>query len=290
MLNSIPAEVREQTTSTLNASLRSFSFSSGGCINQGGKLSTSSGDYFIKWNDRRKFPRMFEMEAKGLALLRSANAVDIPRVVAIGETEDYQSILLEFVEQKAKKPDYWEVLGAGLATLHKKTSPTFGLNHDNYIGSLPQHNQPSTSWLDFFIEKRLNFQLQLALKTRKVEKKTDSLFQGLFKKLPSLLPAEKPALLHGDLWGGNLITNSTGLPCLIDPAVYYGNREAEIAFTTLFGGFSDRFYEAYNHALPMSSGFEKRYDLYNLYPLLVHVNLFGGGYVSQVVSILRAFA
>jgi protein-ribulosamine 3-kinase len=289
MLNSIPAEVREQTTTTLSASLKSFAFSGGGCINQGGKLSTSSGDYFIKWNDRRNFPRMFEMEAKGLALLRNANAIDIPRVIGIAETENYQCILLEFVEQKAKKPDYWEALGTGLATLHKKTSPTFGLNHDNYIGSLPQHNQPSASWLDFFIEKRLDFQLQLALKNRKVEKKIDSLFQGLFKKLPSLLPVEKPSLLHGDLWGGNLITNSTGHPCLIDPAVYHGNREAEIAFTTLFGGFSDRFYEAYNNAFPMSSGFEKRFDLYNLYPLLVHVNLFGGGYVSQVVSILNAF-
>jgi protein-ribulosamine 3-kinase len=289
MIPSLPPEIQDRVSEILRTSLTSFSFSSGGCINNGGRLATSAGNYFIKWNNRKKFPGMFNAESKGLKLLAETRTLYIPQVLLQGEAGDHQFIVLEFVEEKPKRKDYWETLGEGLSEMHRKTCPTFGLDHDNYIGSLPQMNQPSSNWIEFFINNRLNAQLQLALIDNKIDRKTANDFQTVFKKLPSLLPGEVPALLHGDLWSGNLIVNEMGEPCLIDPAVYYGHREAEIAFTTLFGGFSEKFYESYHASYPLSSGFEQRRNLYNLYPLLVHVNLFGGGYVSQVVSILRAF-
>src|SRR5690242_10202336 len=135
MLNSIPSEIQEKVRQILKSELKSFSFSGGGCINNGGRLSTSNGDIFIKWNDRRIFPGMFEAEAKGLKLLRDANTLHIPQVVSVGETNDHQFILLEFVEQRAKQNNYWQELGEGLSELHRNTSPAFGLDHNNYIGS-----------------------------------------------------------------------------------------------------------------------------------------------------------
>jgi protein-ribulosamine 3-kinase len=289
MLNSIPIEIQQQLIKKLNSPLQSFSFSAGGCINNGGRLSTESGDFFIKWNDREKFPAMFDAEAKGLALLSETKTVFIPAVIHSGETAAYQYLVLEFIEQKSKRGDYWELLGEQLAAMHRITSPAFGLDHDNFIGSLPQCNTLSSNWSDFFIHHRLKPQLQLAIQRGALETKVADKFEALFKMIPALLPNERPSLLHGDLWNGNLISNALGEPCLIDPAVYYGSREAEIAFTTLFGGFSDRFYASYNAAFPIISGYDERADLYNLYPLLVHVNLFGGAYVAQVVSIVRTF-
>jgi protein-ribulosamine 3-kinase len=289
MLNSIPSEIQEKVRQILKSELKSFSFSGGGCINNGGRLSTSKGDIFIKWNDRKIFPGMFEAEARGLKLLRDTNTLHIPNVVSVGETNDHQFILLEFIEQRTKQNSYWQELGEGLGKLHRTTSPTFGLDHDNYIGSLPQKNLPAKSWTNFFIEQRLEAQLKIAITENRIDKKIADQFESLYKKLPDIFPDESSSLLHGDLWSGNLITNSEGNPCLIDPAVFYGHREAELALTKLFGGFSHTFYSSYEEAFPLSPGFEKRVDLYNLYPLMVHVNLFGGGYVSQVVSILRTF-
>ena len=289
MLNSIPGEIRQQLISELRLELHDFSFTGGGCINQGGKLRTSTGSFFIKWNNARKFPNMFEAEAKGLKLLREPSVIDIPEVISFGETASLQFIVLEFVEEKVKSSAYWETLGHQLAALHRNSSDIFGLDHDNYVGSLRQVNTADTNWIEFFIEKRLQVQLKMALDKKRLSHDVIRQFEILFKKLQTLLPPENPSLLHGDLWSGNLITNSCGEPCLIDPAVYFGNREAEISFTNLFGGFSPRFYQSYFDDFPVNPGFEERVDIYNLYPLLVHVNLFGSGYSSQVVSILRQF-
>jgi protein-ribulosamine 3-kinase len=289
MITSVPSDIQHEIAALLGATIHSFSFSGGGCINKGGRLSTSAGEYFLKWNVRDKYPGMFTAEAKGLSLLRNGSILRIPAVNASGDTVEHQFLLLEYINEKPKQKNFWEALGEGLAKQHQQTSPTFGLDHDNYIGSLPQRNTPSNDWINFFIEHRLNAQVQLAIRSGKIPPSVPKDFDRLYDKLPSILPIEKPSLLHGDLWSGNLITDTKGQPCLIDPAVYYGNREAEIAFTGLFGGFSTTFYESYNAVYPLVAGHEKRTDLYNLYPLLVHVNLFGGGYVSQVVSILRRF-
>jgi fructosamine-3-kinase len=209
-------------------------------------------------------------------------------VIGSFEADDYQGLILEFVESKSKTDCYWKNLGDGLADLHKKTNTKFGLDHSNYIGSLPQYNDWSTSWIDFFIDMRLSVQLKLAVDNNQFPREIIGAFERLYKLLPSLLPVEKPSLIHGDLWSGNVIDHLDE-PCLIDPAVHYGNRESEIAFTQLFGGFDESFYRSYNESFKLQDGFQRRVDIYNLYPLLVHVNLFGGGYARQVRGILGRY-
>jgi len=289
MLTAVPATIREHVAKALNTELKNFSFCSGGCINHGGKLTTQAGDFFLKWNDLKKFPGMFEAEAKGLKLLLKPSVIDVPEVVLVAADDTYQFIVMEFIVERSKASTYWKHLGKQLAALHQNLSSSYGLDHDNYIGSLSQFNKPSRKWVDFFIEQRLEVQVKLASDNQRIDKNIINQFASLYKKLPGILPEEPPSLLHGDLWSGNLITNGHGDPCLIDPAVYYGNRECELAFTKLFGGFSEEFYNSYNDAFPLQSGFQIRFDVYNLYPLMVHVNLFGGGNLSQVVSILRHF-
>lgn len=288
-LRAIPDVILEQLRIILPSNLKKFEFCSGGCINQGGKLSTDREDFFIKWNDHKKYPHMFEAEAKGLSTLREPQCIDVPQVIATGQAGDFQYIVMQFIEDNGKATDFWTKLGEQLASLHRNYSPAFGLDHDNFIGSLQQINTPRENWIDFFIHNRLEVQLKLATDQGHVGREVTNNFQLLYKKFPEILPVERPALLHGDLWSGNLITNAQGAPCLIDPAVYYGNREAEIAFTMLFGGFAPAFYQSYEDNYPFFPGFSARSNVYNLYPLLVHFNLFGGGYLSQVVSILRHF-
>lgn len=270
-----------------NAAITSFNEISGGCINHGGVLVTTEGSFFLKWNSSHKYPHMFVAEAIGLNLIASTNAIQVPKVIGTVEDDIHQIIILELVNNDAPAKNYWKQFGVGLAHLHATRHDYFGLADHNYIGSLKQWNDPSESWVDFFIKKRLKVQLQLAasagLDVNVIQK-----FDALFKKLKHLLPMEKPSLLHGDLWRGNLIT-SQGRPCVIDPAVYYGHREADLAMTQLFGGFDPSFFHAYEEILPLEAGWRDRLDLYNLYPLLVHLNLFGRSYRSQIVSILKRF-
>lgn len=293
-MDTIPLPVQRGVISLLeertckNVSMHSFSSISGGCINRGGKFQTSAGDFFVKWNDAKRFPGMFEMEAKGLELLKSCGPIEIPRVIGHWESDIYQFIIVELIEGSQRSETFWIDLGHGLAQLHKTTHPYFGLDQPNYIGSLRQLNPHTTSWIDFFIEQRLQIQLKLAVDSSLLDSRVVQKFETLYKQLPSLLTEEMPSLLHGDLWNGNLLVNR-GKPCLIDPAVYYGHREIDLAMCQLFGGFPDDFYESYIEAFPLQPDYQKRLHIYNLYPLLVHVNLFGSGYRSQVVSVLNKF-
>lgn len=271
------------------SSIQSFSFLGGGCINSGGMLTSSKGAFFLKWNDVNRFPGMFEAESRGLELLAGQQAIRIPTVIGYGEETSHQFLLLEYISQARRNNAYWEQLGIRLAGLHNAGDTRFGLDHDNFIGSLRQYNSWHLSWVDFFIEQRLDVQLKLSIDSGIARPAWAKKFHLLYKKLPALLPQEKPSLLHGDLWSGNLITDDKGEPCLIDPAVYYGNREAELAMTRLFGGFADEFYIAYEKCSAIQHGYQQRFDLYNLYPLLVHVNLFGGSYVGSVDAILNRF-
>lgn len=289
MIPSVPSAILESIEAHTASTFRSFSFASGGCINHGGTLVTSRDVYFLKWNDLKKFPGMFAAESRGLSLLRQTDALAVPGVVHVGEVDGLQFLLLEHIESASRSRDYWIDFGRGLAALHRTTSPAFGLDHDNYIGSLPQKNSRTASGIEFFITRRLNVQLELSYGEGKTDHFVVKKFDGLYKKLPALLPDEPPALLHGDLWGGNIMTTSAGEPCLIDPAVYFGYREADLAMTRLFGGFDPSFLHSYEEVYPLQPGYQERFDLYNLYPLLVHVNLFGGGYLAQVMSILKRF-
>ncbi|HXH19285.1 MAG TPA: fructosamine kinase family protein [Chitinophagales bacterium] len=272
-----------------NIIITSQSYVGGGCINYALSLQTNAGIFFLKMNDASRYPRMFETEAKGLKILKSAKAIGVPEVIAFGESEGRAFIILEHIASSPRCKNFWENFGYALATLHCNFHAQFGLDHDNYIGSLPQSNTFHNDWFSFFIEERLQKQVQRAYHANKISVNHVKQFESVFHRLENFFPAEKPSLLHGDLWSGNVMTGDEGEACLIDPAVYYGHREAELAFTTLFGGFDERFYTSYNEALPLQPGFEKRKDVYNLYPLLVHVNLFGGGYLPSVERILRRF-
>jgi protein-ribulosamine 3-kinase len=269
--------------------IKNISDLSGGCISKALKAETSSGIFFIKWNADADI-KLFETEAKGLHLLKDTRAIDIPHVFTYGRAENFIYLILGFIDPASQKYNYWEDFGQSLSTLHKLTGESYGLDFDNYIGSLPQRNKRSNDWITFFINERLNPQLQLAIKNGKVKNSLANDFESLYKKLPHILHIEKPSLLHGDLWSGNVMVNNEGFVSLVDPAVYFGNREAEIAFTKLFGGFDEAFYESYMENFPFEKDYEERFDIYNLYPLLVHVNLFGGEYIYDVKNALRRFA
>jgi protein-ribulosamine 3-kinase len=260
---------------------------SGGCINHVQRLKTSIGDFCIKYNMSEKFPGMFSCEAEGLALLKSSGEIRVPEVCCTGEAGPYAYILLEFIDQGRKQPFFMRDFGKSLARMHRHTSGYFGHTSDNYMGSLPQSNTRHHDWNSFFREERLMKQVSLA--GSYFSSSDLAAFDRLYARLDDIIPAEPPAMLHGDLWGGNYMVSPDGRACLIDPAAYYGHREADIAMTTLFGGFDETFYAAYREEYPLEKEWEKRLDIFKLYPLLIHLNLFGSGYLGSIVSTIRKF-
>ncbi len=266
-----------------------FSAMAGGSINQVFKMETSEGCFVVKMNSLSRYPQMFSTEAMGLQLIAETGTIQVPAIVAVCSLKQHQLLLLEYVEAAERVKDYFVDFAAQLAAMHRNTSDKYGLHFNNRIGSLPQDNTAGESLTEFMIRRRLAPQLRLALRSGRLEEADDKKFQGLFGKLNELIPVEKPALVHGDLWSGNVITGSDGRAWLIDPAVAFYHREADIAMSRLFAGFDEDFYTAYNQVFPLMKGWEERIDLWNLYPLLVHVNLFGGGYVKNVRAILKRF-
>ncbi len=284
----ISNDLRSALEANLGA-LRSITPVGGGDINEAARVEAQDARYFVKWNFRPR-PRIFEAEAHGLNLLAAAQALRVPHVVAVIERP--AALVLEWIDLGSNKTDAAEALGRGLARQHRSTAQTYGLDHDNYIGATPQRNTPSRSWNEFYRDRRLRVQRDLAQRNgylppdraRRLDRVIDHLDQWIDDD------AVVPSLLHGDLWGGNYLIDAQGNPVLIDPAVYYGDREAEIAFTELFGGFGARFYAAYDEAWPLDRRYADRRDLYNLYHLLNHLNLFGEGYGGSVDAILRRYA
>ncbi|KAB7731768.1 phosphotransferase [Rudanella paleaurantiibacter] len=266
-------------------------FLSGGDINTAAQVFTSEGVFFVKWNELSQHVDgrhdLFEAEARGLEILRHTETFRIPAVVGYGEQQGKAYLILEYLDTGPPDTPYWDELGHSLALMHSHTQARFGLSFDNYIGSLPQANTPTVNGFEFFFDQRLLPQAGMALYRGLLDKTLYDKLLRLRDRLPDLLPNERPALLHGDFWSGNVLVTEAGSPALIDPAVYYGFREAELAFTRLFGGFESRFYEAYHEAFPLCDGFDERVPIYNLYPLLVHLNLFGSGYLSGIERVLR---
>ena len=266
---------------------------SGGDINQADQITLADGrELFVKSNPGAP-PEMFAAEARGLAWLAEAAALRLPAVVAVAPPGDgVQFLVLELIRRGRPGRGFDEALGRGLAALHRFGTAQLGLDHDNFIGRLPQPNRPagassSGSWADFYRQRRLEPQLRMAADRGLASGEMRRGFQRLFADLEGLVGApEPPARLHGDLWGGNLMCDAEGAPCLIDPAVYGGHREIDLAMMRLFGGFGPRVFAAYQEAWPLGPGHEGRVDLYQLYPLMVHVNLFGGGYVGSVEAAL----
>lgn len=259
----------------------------GGCINQSEILSGSGQRYFVKFNDAARL-EMFEAEAEGLAELARSQSVRVPRPICFGTHADRAFLVLEYLEIGGTNPDSDEILGRQLAAMHRSTNARFGWARDNTIGSTPQINAPETDWVVFFRERRLRFQLELAAENGHASG-LQALGEKLLDKLPAFFVGDRPqpSLLHGDLWGGNHATLRDGTPVIFDPAPYYGDREADIAMTELFGGFGPRFYAAYREAWPLDAGYGVRKHLYNLYHILNHLNLFGGGYRGQAQSLIE---
>ncbi|MCX6351058.1 MAG: fructosamine kinase family protein [Bacteroidetes bacterium] len=253
------------------------------------KIRADKGSYFLKWNNLSK-GNYFYKEAKGLKKIAASSSLATPEILMQNNTDDgYSFLLLRWIDTGYENEICWEKLGSGLASLHKKTSKFFGLDDDNFIGTLPQSNIKNTSWNEFFFNERLMKQIEISASAGKEVSFINKKLGSLYKKLGEIFPDEPAALLHGDLWSGNVIASSEEIPYIIDPAIYYGNREMEIAFTTLFGGFHWKFYQSYNEAYPLEKGFEAREDIYNLYPLLVHWNMFGGEFYNSIKSTLSRF-
>lgn len=262
----------------------------GGSICAAFRLHTTAGRWFVKVVDAGRHPGLFAAEADGLERLRATGAVRVPLVVGHGEDHDEAYLLLEHIDGGLRSTAFWEGLGRGVAALHRHTAPHFGLERDNFIGSLPQVNTREADWPTFLVRHRLEPLVRRARDRRRLDPATVQRFDRLYARLDMLFPPEPPALLHGDLWSGNVLCAADGAPVLIDPAVYHGHREMDLAMARLFGGFDEACFSAYQSEYPLEPGWAERVELCQLYPLLVHVLLFGGGYAAQVEGVLRRFA
>ncbi len=253
----------------------------GGCINSAARVAGGGRTYFVKTNGAAKAD-MFAAEAAGLAEIGATQTIRVPQPLCHGANQDASWLVVEFMALGPERPGGMRTLGRQLAALHRTTQDRFGWHRDNTIGATPQTNTPSADWIAFWREHRLGYQLALAARNG---------YAGalqregarLMERLPGLFVTytPQPSLLHGDLWSGNAAFDQAGAPVVFDPAVYYGDREADLAMTELFGGFSAEFYAAYRETWPLDAGYAVRRDLYNLYHVLNHLNLFGGGYLSQ---------
>lgn len=264
----------------------------GGDINQGYRVQLRDGRALFVKTHGRPLPGMYGCEARGLQWLAQAGALRTPRVLAVRDG-DPAFLALELIASAPKAKDHDERLGRGLAALHRAGADGFGLDHDNYIAVLPQDNAGSETWASFYVERRLRPQLERAVDAGAAGTSLRAGFFRLFSRLRSdpeglCGPAEPPARLHGDLWSGNAITDEHGAPCLIDPAVYGGHREIDLAMMQLFGGFGPRVFDAYDEAYPLSPDWRDRTPLYQLYFLMAHVNLFGSSYVGSAERALEA--
>jgi len=261
----------------------------GGSVNSTEVVESDQGTFFIKHNRARQHPNMFKLEQKGLELLRAAQAVRVPTVYGVVEAEGQEILIMEMIDRGTPHYDFWPEFGAQLARLHKTESASFGLDYDNFISSLPQCNTQSPSWASFFYEQRLAPMLKRAVDSGKADVELAKQLERLGARLSSIFPQEKPSLLHGDLWGGNFISDLSGDAVIFDPAVYFGHREMDLAMTRLFGGFDPSFYHGYEEEWALEPGWEERVAICNLYPLLVHVNLFSGSYIQSVRNVLSRF-
>jgi len=264
----------------------------GGSINQTQVLVLSNGvQVFMKQNSNPPTD-FFLAEAKGLRLLNQAKkGPRIPKPIAIQSGPRPTFLLMEYIKSFSEDKNFAERFAQSLSELHRVSQESFGLDHNNFIGSTPQQNQMEKDGLVFFRDHRIDFQRKLARENGLLPISTDKKIDSLCDNLASFLnvTGESPALVHGDLWSGNYFSDSKGKPCMFDPAAYYGLRETDLAMTELFGRLPQRFYDAYQESFPMNPGYQERKDLYNLYHLLNHLNLFGSSYLSSVQQVINRY-
>ncbi|XLS29912.1 fructosamine kinase family protein [Flavobacteriaceae bacterium M23B6Z8] len=257
---------------------------SGGDINKVYRIDTTKRSYIAKLNNHPDAFKMFKAEKNGLSFLRNTSTFCIPEVFLVEKEKEYSFIVMQYIEANAKSDNYDEYLGRQLAKMHQTTREKFGFESSNFIGTLPQLNENQDTAAGFYIEMRLIPQIRMA-KEKGFDLKIDKLYQNI----ATLIPEEVPALVHGDLWSGNVIKDEKGLPCLIDPAVAFAPRETDLAMMQLFGGFSEKTFDSYHEYYPLKSGWKERTVIWQLYYLLVHLNLFGTPYYPRVKSVIQKY-
>jgi fructosamine-3-kinase len=299
----------------------------GGSINEAYRIRARDGrQWFCKINDTHRFPGLFEKERDGLALLAAQRIFRVPSVIACETVGTKQVLILEWIESGAREgvggigsgrgggqsrgkdgQSFWRLLGEQLARLHQVSGDRFGLDSDNYMGALPQSNTYSAGWEEFFTQRRLEPQIRLAADRGLLGSEAIRQFERLYKALPGIFPEHAspaglrlqgsagstqsalPSLVHGDLWSGNFLCDTEGRPVLIDPAVYFGYPGMDLAMTTLFGGFDRAFYESYAYYSPFPANYREQWDICNLYPLLIHLNLFGKSYLGAILDTIQPY-
>lgn len=288
----LPDALTEALHEELGAEVTSAAAVGGGCIANACRVETDTRSYFLKWG-QDEVAETFPAEAAGLEALAAADSpLVVPEVIAEQAATDETPafLVMEWINSGRKGLKFWSSFGEGLAALHEHTGDEYGFDRDNFIGRLPQQNDPERTWPRFFRTRRLAPQVEMAREREAWQSDWNGPLERLYRRLPDLLPEEPPrSILHGDLWSGNFMVTAIGDAALVDPATYYGHREADLAMTELFGGFDEAFYSAYRNASPLQPGYEERREIYNLYHLINHLNHFGGRYASSVDSTLRAF-
>jgi fructosamine-3-kinase len=262
----------------------------GGCINQTYKIVTANNQFFCKTNSASKFPHLLEKEKKGLELIQKHKHIKTPSIINYSIEADEQVLILEWIEEGSRTNQFWKTFGKELAALHSVSNEFYGLEEDNFMGSVPQSNKQEKRWVSFFIEQRLQPLQKLCIDAQHLTLKHVAQFESLYKYLPAIFNKEKPSLLHGDLWSGNFMCTKESKLVVIDPAVYFGHRSVDLAMTTLFGGFDKSFYEAYHYHFPFPDNYPEQWKVCNLYPLLIHLFLFGRAYLHQVEEVLKKYS
>ncbi|MEL6911249.1 MAG: fructosamine kinase family protein [Cyanobacteria bacterium J06643_13] len=258
---------------------------SGGCINQGYKISSSDAVYFVKINAASQV-EMFAAEALGVKQMSATQTITVPQPLCWGTAGNSSYIVLQWLDLARGDDRSWTAMGHQLAALHREgTNENFGWSQNNTIGSTPQINTWMSNWADFFAQQRIGYQLKLAQRRGGSFPELNRVVDAVRDKLADRKP--QPSLVHGDLWSGNAAIAADGSPVIFDPATYYGDRETDIAMTELFGGFPSAFYRGYNEAWQLDDGYQQRKNVYNLYHVLNHFNLFGGGYGNQARRIIE---
>ena len=283
----IPDLIKQFLNKLHQVEIKQFASVGGGSINDAYQYSVGNEKFFVKYNKEVK--GIIEQEVVGLRAIAALDCIDTPDVVAFDIIDNYEILVLAYISRGLNSSEGWEKFGEQLAAMHERPAPYYGWYQNNFIGSLPQINDKTDSFIEFFISQRLKPQIQLAYEAEYISTPELTQFDRLFQKLPEILPDTQPSLVHGDLWSGNFMMGEGGNPYLIDPSIHYDFRETDIAFTHLFGGFDSKFYDAYNFRFPLEPKFQERIALYNIYPLLVHLNLFGSSYYGSVISSLNQY-
>ena len=292
VLQSLQEHIKVLLTDNIGSKISSIKFIpvGGGSINNAYQIITNTSEiFFCKINDASRYPLMFKKEKHGLQLLSAQHVIRVPEVICVDEAHGQQIIIMEWIEQGRRNENFWKLFGKQLAALHTTCGTSFGLHEDNYMGALTQYNKPHSNWVAFFIHQRLEPQIKFARESHFLDKQHIVQFEKLYKALPTIFSIEEPALLHGDLWSGNFLCGDNNEPVLIDPAVYYGHKTVDMAMTTLFGGFDQKFYDAYEYHHHIAKNYRQQWEVCNLYPLLIHLNLFGKGYLNQILSTINQY-